>query len=60
MATGRLADAVAFLGYLDDRVASSGRRSARAIAITGRAMVAAASGRMPEAVATIEQACPVV
>ena len=57
VATGRLADALAFLHHLDGRVASSGRRSAGAVAMTGRAMVQAASGRMPEAVATIEQAC---
>jgi DNA-binding NarL/FixJ family response regulator len=57
VATGRLDDAVAFLDYLDGQVASSGRRSAGAIATTGRAMVAAARGQMPQAVATIEQAC---
>ena len=57
VATGRLADALGFLDDLDGQVASSGRRSAGAVATTGRAMVAAASGRMPEAVATIEQAC---
>ena len=57
VATGRLADALAFLDHLDGQVASSGRRSAGAIAMTGRAMVAAASGRVPEAVAAIEQAC---
>jgi DNA-binding CsgD family transcriptional regulator len=54
--TGRLADALAFLDHLDGQVASSGRRSAGAVAITGRAMVHAASGRMPAALAAIEQA----
>ena len=57
VATGRLDDALAFLDYLDGRVASSGRRSAGAIAMTGRAMVAAAGGQMPQAVAAIERAC---
>jgi len=56
VATGRLADALAFLDRLDGQVASSGRRSAGAVAMTGRAMVDAASGRMPEALAAIEQA----
>ena len=56
VATGRLADAVAFLDRLDGQVASSGRRSAGAVAMTGRAMVDAASGRMPEALAAIGQA----
>ena len=56
VATGRLADALAFLDHLDGQVAASGRRSAGAVAMTGRAMVHAASGRMPEALATIEQA----
>src|SRR6202035_5885275 len=46
-----------YLDYLEGQVASSGRRSAGAIATTGRAMVAAARGQMPQAVATIEQAC---
>jgi DNA-binding CsgD family transcriptional regulator len=55
VATGRLADAQAFLDQLDSQVASSGRRSAEATAMTGRAIVQAASGRLPEAVATIEQ-----
>jgi DNA-binding CsgD family transcriptional regulator len=56
VATGRLADARAFLDHLDDLVASSGRRSAGAVATTGRAMVAAASGALPDALATIDQA----
>jgi DNA-binding NarL/FixJ family response regulator len=56
VATGRLADALAFGDHLDGQVASSGRRSAAAVAITGRAMVHAASGRTPEALAAIGQA----
>jgi DNA-binding CsgD family transcriptional regulator len=56
VATGRLADALAFLDHLDGQVAASGRRSAGAVATTGRAMVHAASGRMPEALVAIEQA----
>jgi DNA-binding CsgD family transcriptional regulator len=56
VATGRRADALAFLDHLDALVASSGRQSARVIALTGRAMVQAASGRLPEAQAVIEQA----
>jgi DNA-binding NarL/FixJ family response regulator len=57
VATGRLDDALAFLDYLEGQVASSGRRSAGAVAMTGRAMVAAASGQMPQAVAAVERAC---
>jgi DNA-binding CsgD family transcriptional regulator len=56
VATGRLADALAFLDDLDGQVASSGRHSAAAVAMTGRAMVHAASGRLPEALAAIERA----
>jgi DNA-binding CsgD family transcriptional regulator len=56
VATGRIADALAFLDHLDGQVASSGRRSAGAVALTGRAMIHAASGRMPEALAAIERA----
>jgi len=56
VATGRLADALAFLDHLDDQVTRSGRRSAGTVASTGRAMVQAASGRTAEALATIEQA----
>jgi DNA-binding CsgD family transcriptional regulator len=56
VATGRLADALAFLDHLDDQVTRSGRRSAGTIAMTGRAMVDAASGRMPEALAAIDRA----
>jgi DNA-binding CsgD family transcriptional regulator len=56
VATGRLADALAFLDHLDGQVASSGRRSAGAVAMTGRAMVHAASGALPEALAAIEPA----
>ncbi len=56
VATGRLADAQAFLDHLDRQVASSGRLSAAAVALTGRAMVHAASGRGPEATAAIDQA----
>ncbi len=56
VATGRLADAVAFLDHLDGLVASSGRRSAAAVALTGRAMVHAASARADEALAAIKQA----
>ena len=56
VATGRLADALAFLDHLDGQVASSGRRSAGAVAMTGRAMIHAASGALPEALAAIEPA----
>ncbi|HEY5355373.1 MAG TPA: LuxR C-terminal-related transcriptional regulator [Streptosporangiaceae bacterium] len=56
VATGRLTDALAILDRLDGQVASSGRHSAAAVATTGRAMVHAASGRMPEAIAAVEQA----
>jgi DNA-binding CsgD family transcriptional regulator len=56
VATGRLADALTFLDHLDGQVVSSGRRSAGAVAMTGRALVHAASGRMPEALAAVEQA----
>ena len=56
VATGRLADAAGFLEHLDAQVASSGRRSAAAVALTGHAMVHAASARAPEALAAIEQA----
>jgi DNA-binding CsgD family transcriptional regulator len=56
VATGRLADALTFLDHLDGQVASSGRRSAGAVAMTGRALVHAASSRMPEALAAVEQA----
>lgn len=56
IATGRLDDALAFLSYLESQVASSGRRSAGAVAMTGHAMVHAASSRMPAALAAIEQA----
>jgi DNA-binding CsgD family transcriptional regulator len=55
-ATGRLADAQAFLDHLDGLVASSGRRSAAAVASTGRALVQAASGQLPAAQVTVEQA----
>ncbi|HEY2285890.1 MAG TPA: LuxR family transcriptional regulator [Streptosporangiaceae bacterium] len=55
-ATGRLADARAFLDHLDDLVASSGRRSAAAVAVTGRALVQAASGQLPPAQVAVEQA----
>ena len=55
VATGRLADARAFLGHLDALVAASGRRSAGAVALTGRAMVHAASGELPAALAAIGQ-----
>jgi DNA-binding CsgD family transcriptional regulator len=56
VATGRLADAQAFLEHVDGLVASSGRRSAAAVAVTGRALVQAASGQLPAAQAAIEQA----
>jgi DNA-binding NarL/FixJ family response regulator len=56
VATGRLSDALAFLDHLDGQVASSGRRSAAAVAITGHAMVHSARGRTSEALAAIEQA----
>jgi DNA-binding CsgD family transcriptional regulator len=56
VATGRLPDALTFLDHLDGQVASSGRRSAGAVAMTGRALVHAASGRMPAALAAVEQA----
>jgi DNA-binding CsgD family transcriptional regulator len=56
VATGRLADARAFLDHLDGLVTSSGRRSAAAVALTGRAMVAAASGELAAAQAMAEQA----
>jgi DNA-binding CsgD family transcriptional regulator len=55
VATGRLADARAFLDHLDALVAASGRRSAGAVALTGRAMVHAASGELPAALAAIGQ-----
>lgn len=54
--TGRLTDAQAFLDHLEGQVARSGRRSAGAVAMSGRAMVHAASGRMPSALTAIEQA----
>jgi DNA-binding CsgD family transcriptional regulator len=56
VATGRLADARAFLDHLDGLVAASGRRSAGAVALSGRAMVHAASGELPAALAAIGQA----
>jgi DNA-binding CsgD family transcriptional regulator len=56
VATGRLADARAFLDHLDALVAASGRRSAWAVALSGRAMVHAASGELPAALAAIDQA----
>jgi DNA-binding CsgD family transcriptional regulator len=56
VATGRLADALTFLDHLDGQVATSGRRSAGAVAMTGRALVAAASGRVADALAAIEPA----
>jgi DNA-binding NarL/FixJ family response regulator len=56
VATGRLADALTFLDHLDGQVASSGRCSAEAVAMTGRALVAAASGRVADALAAIEPA----
>jgi DNA-binding CsgD family transcriptional regulator/tetratricopeptide (TPR) repeat protein len=55
VATGRLADARAFLDHLDALVAASGRRSAGAVALTGRAMVHAASGELPAALAAVGQ-----
>jgi DNA-binding CsgD family transcriptional regulator len=55
VATGRLADALAVLDRLDGQVASSGRRSAAAVATTGRAMIHAASGQLPAALAAIER-----
>ncbi len=56
VATGRLADARAFLGHLDALTAASGRRSAGAVALSGRAMVHAASGELTAALAAIGQA----
>jgi DNA-binding NarL/FixJ family response regulator len=56
VATGRADDALAFLSQLESQVASSGRRSAGAVALTGHAMVDATSGRMPAALAAVEQA----
>jgi DNA-binding CsgD family transcriptional regulator len=56
VATGRPDDALAYLSRLESQVASSGRRSAGAVAMTGHAMVHAASGRMPAALVAIEQA----
>jgi DNA-binding CsgD family transcriptional regulator len=53
IATGRLPDAGSFLDELEDQVTSSGRRSAAAIAATGRAMIGAASGRLDQAMAAI-------
>lgn len=56
VATGRLADARDFLDHLDALVAASGRRSAGAVALSGRAMVHAADGELPAALAAIGQA----
>jgi DNA-binding CsgD family transcriptional regulator len=56
VATGRLAGAQAFLDHLDALVAASGRGSAGAVALSGRAMVHAASGELPAALAAIDQA----
>ena len=56
VATGRVADARAFLGHLDALVTASGRRSAWAVALSGRALVHAADGELPAALAAIEQA----
>jgi DNA-binding CsgD family transcriptional regulator len=56
VATGRLADARAFLDHLDTLVARSGRRSAGAVALTGRALVLAASGELPAALAAAGEA----
>ncbi len=56
VATGRLADARAFLDHLDALVAASGRRSAGAVALSGRALVHAADGELPAALAAIGQA----
>jgi DNA-binding CsgD family transcriptional regulator len=56
VATGRIADARAFLSHLDVLVAASGRRSAGAVALTGRALVHAASGDLPAALAAVGRA----
>ena len=56
VATGRLGDARAFLGHLDALVAASGRRSAGAVALSGHALVQAASGELPAALTAIGQA----
>ena len=56
VATGRLADARAFLDHLDGLVAASGRRSAWAVALSGRALVHAADGELPAALAAIGRA----
>jgi DNA-binding CsgD family transcriptional regulator len=56
VATGRLADARAFLDHLDALAAASGRRSAGAVALAGRALLQAAGGELPAALAAIGQA----
>jgi DNA-binding NarL/FixJ family response regulator len=53
VATGRIARAQEFLDELDDQVRTSGRQSAAAIAITGRALIHAARGDIGSAVEAI-------
>ncbi|HEY1489148.1 MAG TPA: AAA family ATPase [Micromonosporaceae bacterium] len=51
--TGRLADARRFLDHTEALAASSGRGSTATVAVTGRALVAAAEGRTDDAQAGI-------
>jgi DNA-binding CsgD family transcriptional regulator len=56
VACGRLDDARAFLAGMQAQVDSSGRRSAGAITLTGRALIDAADGRADEARSTVMEA----
>jgi DNA-binding NarL/FixJ family response regulator len=54
--TGRTADADAFCIELDEQARSSGRASAAATVLTGRAMLEAHAGRLSDAVALVASA----
>jgi len=54
--TGRTVDADAFCAELDQQAQLSGRESAAAVVLTGRAMLAAHAGRLSEAVALVSSA----
>ena len=54
--TGRTADADAFCDELDQQARSSGRASAAATVLTGRAMLAAHAGRLSDASALVASA----
>jgi DNA-binding CsgD family transcriptional regulator len=56
VATGRIAQAEEFIDELDDQVLTSGRRSAAAIATTGRALIQACRGDIDSAAGTIQDA----